>query len=180
VAAMQSSRHAIATRRCRVSCRSVVPLLLQPSSPGPRSLTARSLSVHSLAPSSSYARTPPWPAPGRASCSCALLLLLPPAKLWPCVVHGLQQPSLSPPEPPVPAEPTSVAAFFFQCRRSWWLGAAGQAGLSLGRARAWASRALAARRRRPSPAGRVGRRPATMLGSASVCELEKTMGHARE
>ena len=44
--------------------------------------------------------------------SCALLLPLPPAKLGPGTVHGLQWPSLSPPEPPVPAEPTSVAALF--------------------------------------------------------------------
>ena len=34
--------------------------------------------------------------------SCALLLPLPPAKLGPGTVHGLQWPSLSPPEPPVP------------------------------------------------------------------------------
>ena len=38
--------------------------------------------------------------------------------------------------------------------------AAGQAGLSLGRACAWASCALAARRRRPSLAGQIGHQPA--------------------
>ena len=43
-------------------------LLLQPSARAPLSLahSLPSLSVHSLAPSPGYARTPPWPAPGRA------------------------------------------------------------------------------------------------------------------
>ena len=34
--------------------------------------------------------------------SCAVLLPLPPARLWPNAVHGLQRPYSSPPVPPVP------------------------------------------------------------------------------
>ena len=107
-----------AVLRCRVasSARAVRQLALLPclsSEPAPCPLSG-TLS-HSLpSPSRSPARVHEHghAMAAASTTSCALLLPLPPAKLGSGTVHGLQWPSLSPPEPPVPAEPTSVAALF--------------------------------------------------------------------
>ena len=94
--------------RCRVasSARAIRQLALLPclsSEPAPCPLSG-TLS-HSLpSPSRSPARVHEHghAMAAASTTSCALLLPLPPAKLGPGTVHGLQWPSLSPPEPPVP------------------------------------------------------------------------------
>ena len=92
-----------------------------------------------LAPSSPLSPSHSLPSPSRSpacvpehghamaaasTTSYAVLLSLPPARLWPNAVHGLQRPYSSPPVPPVPGRTHRPLPPFFHHRRSRRLGAA--------------------------------------------------------